>query len=161
MKSKNDGQDAVYPGRGRAWYSLTVLWLIFMFSNVDRYVISVLVQPIKAELALSDLQIGLLTGFAFSITYALFSVPVANLSDRGYRQRVLTICIILWSGATAACGLAQSFVQLALARFGVGASEGGVSPFLQSIVSALFPRKIGRASCRERVRSIVWYSVVA
>src|SRR3546814_5208778 len=74
MKSKNDGQDAVYPGRGRAWYSLTVLWLIFMFSNVDRYVISVLVQPIKAELALSDLQIGLLTGFAFSITYALFSV---------------------------------------------------------------------------------------
>src|SRR3546814_1900246 len=54
MKSKNDGQDAVYPGRGRAWYSLTVLWLIFMFSNVDRYVISVLVQPIKAELALSD-----------------------------------------------------------------------------------------------------------
>src|SRR3546814_12463414 len=83
LKSKNDGQDAVYPGRGRAWYSITVLWLIFMFSNVDRYVISVLVQPINAELALSDLQIGLLTGFAISITHALLRVPVANLSDRG------------------------------------------------------------------------------
>src|SRR3546814_3274541 len=138
MSGKSYGQCAVYPVVGRAWYGLTVFWLIFIFIQVDRDWISVLVQPIKAERARSDLQIGLLTGFAFSITYALFSVPVANLSDRGYRQRVLTICIILWSGATAACGLAQSFVQLALARFGVGASEGGVSPSLQSIVPQLF-----------------------
>src|SRR3546814_8638046 len=91
MKSKNDGQDAVYPGRGRAWYSLTVLWLIFMFSNVDRYVISVLVQPIKAELALSDLQIGLLTGFAFSITYALFSVPVRSEEHTSELQSLMRI----------------------------------------------------------------------
>src|SRR3546814_15103236 len=99
MKSKNDGQDAVYPGRGRAWYSLTVLWLIFMFSNVDRYVISVLVQPIKAELALSDLQIGLLTGFAFSITYALFSVPVANLrsEERRVGKECVSTCRSRWS----------------------------------------------------------------
>lgn len=133
------------PGTGtatkpvRAWYSLIILWLIFMFSCVDRFVLAVLVQPIKDELHLSDLEIGILTGFAFSIFYATLSLPIARLSDRGSRRRVITICLVLWSIATAICGLAQSFVQLVFARFAVGGAEAGVSPSLQASVPELFP----------------------
>lgn len=134
-----DSPESAFPRRGRAWYSLVLLWLIFMFSCVDRFVLAVLVQPIKAELHLSDLQVGILTGFAFSIFYATFSLPIARLSDRGFRHRVIAICLVLWSIATAVCGLAQSFAQLVVARFAVGGAEAGVSPSLQASVPELFP----------------------
>lgn len=119
-------------------YVLAILFTIMLVSNLDRYVLAILVQPIKLEMHLSDLQIGLLTGFAFSALYAFSSIPIAHLADRGFRHRVIWISLLLWGACTAACGLAQNFVQMLLARFGVGASESGASPAGQSMLSDLY-----------------------
>lgn len=125
----------------RAWYTLGLLWIIFLLSCMDRSVLAILVQPVKAELKLSDLQMDVLTGFAFSIVYAICSIPVARLADRGYRHRVIWIALIVWGLFSASCGLARTFVQLVISRFGVGAAEAGVSPSSQSMVYELFPMR--------------------
>lgn len=126
----------------RTWYTLGLLWVIFMFSTLDRSILAILVEPVKAELQLSDLQVGVLTGFAFSLFYAIFSLPIARLADRGFRHRVVWIALIVWSLFSASCGLAKSFLQLMVCRFGVGGAEAGVSPSSQSMVYEMFPRRL-------------------
>lgn len=122
-----------------AWYGLLLLTLIMGFNYADRFVLAILVQPIKAELGLSDAEIGLLTGFAFSAIYAVCALPLGALSDRRPRRIVLAVSLCVWSVAAAVCGLAQNFWQLLLARVGVGAGEAGGVPASHSMIADLFP----------------------
>ncbi|MDE0062026.1 MAG: MFS transporter [Gammaproteobacteria bacterium] len=115
-------------------------------SFIDRQVITLLVQPIRADLAISDTQISLLMGFAFVIFYVAMGVPIARLSDRYSRRTIIATGIFLWSLATAACGLARNFWQLFLARIGVGVGEATLTPAAYSMIADYFPKAIlGRA----------------
>jgi predicted MFS family arabinose efflux permease len=102
-------------------------------------VMSILVEPIKEELGFSDGQLGLLTGFAFAAFYATFGIPIARRADRKPRVAILSVCMALWSVMTAACGLAQTFVHMLLARIGVGVGEAGCVPSSHSLLSDYFP----------------------
>lgn len=120
---------AALSGRSPARGALALLLLAYIFNYVDRQIVSVLAIPIKSDLALSDTQLGLMGGLAFSLFYTSFGIPVARLADRYSRVSIISISLALWSLFTALCGLAQNFVQLLLARMGVGIGEaGGVAP---------------------------------
>jgi predicted MFS family arabinose efflux permease len=121
------------------WYGLLLLTLIMGFNYADRFLLAILVQPIKTELGVSDSQIGLLTGFAFSAIYAVCAIPLGTLSDRHPRKLVLAASLAVWSVAAACCGLAQNFWQLLVARIGVGAGEAGGVPASHSMIADLFP----------------------
>lgn len=123
-----------------------ILTLVSTISFVDRYMLAALVEPVKAELSLSDTEIGLLTGFAFSAVYAFFGLPMARLADRGRHRHVIIGSLVAWSGMTALCGAAGSFLALALARFGVGAGEAGAMPASQALLAQRFsPRRLNLA----------------
>jgi MFS transporter, Spinster family, sphingosine-1-phosphate transporter len=123
----------------RAWYTLVLLSLVMGISYADRMVLSVLVTPIKAELSLSDTQIGLLTGLAFSFFYAVCSMPIARLADRGSRKVLVSLTLTCWSIATALTGAVTGLWQMLLARCAVGAGEAGVVPTAYSMIGDLFP----------------------
>lgn len=112
----------------RAWLITAFLTACFTLSYMDRHVLSLLVEPIKQSLSLSDTQIGLAQGLSFSIFYVLASLPLARLSDRGHRPRIMSACIAVWCSMTALCGLVTNFWQLLLARIGVASSEAGLPP---------------------------------
>lgn len=131
---------------GYEWYVVGVLMLASMVSFVDRQVITLLVQPIRADLQISDTEISLLMGFAFAIFYVTMGVPIARLSDARSRRVIISIGIFFWSLATAACGLARNFAQLFLARIAVGVGEAALNPAAYSMIADLFPaEKLGRA----------------
>ncbi len=119
--------------------ALAMLFVVGTINFVDRQLLSVLVEPIRAEMDFSDTQFGLLTGLAFALFYAAMGVPVAMIADRWNRIRLIAIACVAWSGFTAACGLVSNFWQLALMRFGVGAGEaGGTAPSL-SVIADYYP----------------------
>ncbi len=122
-----------------AAYALTLLFFVSLFNYMDRMVLAVLVEPIKAELGLSDSQLGLLTGFAFAALYATLGIPLARLADRKSRVVILSVCLVLWSAMTAATGLARNFWQLFAIRMGVGVGEAGCVPSAHSMIGDLFP----------------------
>ena len=124
---------------GHARRALAFLFVAYAFSYADRQILSILFQPIKEELLLSDTQLGFLGGIAFALTYALMGIPLAMVADRRSRKKVITISIAIFSFMTAACGLASNFVQMALARVGVGLGEAGVNPATNSIIADYFP----------------------
>jgi predicted MFS family arabinose efflux permease len=131
-------QATVRPGRILA---LILLTAVGTMNFVDRQILSVLAEPIRQELGLSDTQLGLLTGLSFALFYAIMGVPAAMLADRYHRVRLVAAACLMWSFFTGACGSAQSFVQLALARFGVGVGEaGGTAPSL-AILADYYPPK--------------------
>ena len=133
-------------GLGRRRYALAVLIVVYAFNFVDRQIIGMLAVPIKRDLGLTDTQLGLMGGFAFAIFYTLLAVPVARLADRGGRTRLIGIALGVWSLMTAACGLAQGFGQLFLARVGVGVGEaGGVAPAHSLIADYFAPAERARA----------------
>lgn len=119
--------------------TLALLTAAYFFSYMDRQILAILQEDIRRELLLSDTQLGLLAGFAFAIFYATLGLPVARLADRGNRVNIIGIALALWSAMTAVCGLAQNFVQLLLARIGVGIGEAGSSPPSHSIIADLYP----------------------
>jgi predicted MFS family arabinose efflux permease len=125
---------------------LGLLSLVYAVSYADRQLILVLAEPIKAELRLTDTQVGLLGGFSFALFYTAFGVPIAWAADRWNRVRIVAAACALWSLFSAACGLAGGFLQLAITRMGVGIGEaGGTAPSF-SILSDLFrPHERGRA----------------
>jgi len=124
------------PGRTLALLLLTAVGTV---NFVDRQILSVLAEPIRQELHLSDTQLGLLTGLSFALFYAVMGVPAAMLADRIHRVRLVAAACLVWSGFTGACALAGSFWQLALARFGVGVGEaGGTAPSL-SVLADYYP----------------------
>jgi MFS family permease len=121
------------------WYVLLVLTLGYIFNFVDRQVMTILLEPIKAEFGATDTQMGLLTGLAFALFYATLGVPMARLADRWSRRNVLAISMTVWSGMTALCATATSFGQLALYRILVGVGEAGGTPPSQSLLADYFP----------------------
>lgn len=128
-----------FPSIGRRNLALFMLFVVGTINFVDRQLLSVLVEPIRAEMAFSDTQFGLLTGLAFALFYATMGVPVAMIADRWDRVKLIGIACIVWSGFTAATGLVSSFWQLVLMRFGVGTGEaGGTAPSL-SVIADYFP----------------------
>ena len=132
-------------------YVLVVLVLVYTFNFIDRQIVSILAVPIKAELHLTDSQLGLMGGLAFALFYTLLGIPIARMADRVSRTRIMTVALALWSLMTAVCGLTHSFVQLFLARVGVGVGEaGGVAP-AYSLICDYFPAK-------ERARALSVYS---
>lgn len=127
------------PGAYR-WYVLALLTLTSAFSVADRLVFGILVQDIKAEFDLSDFQLGLLGGAAFSLVYVIAGFPAARLADRSTRKNIVAAAISFWSLMTAACGLATGFWTLFMARTGVGVGEGCSGPSSQSLVADFFAR---------------------
>jgi predicted MFS family arabinose efflux permease len=125
--------------RSNAIIAVGLLTLTNFMSYTDRMLLPALMQPIKREFTLSDTQLGLLSGFAFAIVYAVVGIPVARQADRRSRRTILACALAVWSVMTASCGLARSFVQLVLARVGVGVGEAGCSPTSLSLLSDYFP----------------------
>lgn len=126
---------------GTSWYMLALLALVYIFGSIDRAVPSVIVEPLKQEFGLSDGQLGFLTGFAYSIPYALAALPAGWMIDRFNRRNLLSIAAVIWSFLTVVGAFAQSFAMLVLARFGVGAAEAPASPGSLSLIGDLFPRE--------------------
>lgn len=125
---------------------LGVLFLVSTISNVDRQIMTVAIEPIKAEFHATDTQMGLLTGLAFALFYATLGLPIARLADRGNRKLIIAVSITFWSIMTALCGGAQNFTQLFLARLAVGVGEAGALPTSQSLIADYFPPETrGRA----------------
>jgi predicted MFS family arabinose efflux permease len=135
-----DSRTAAAGGDGRYRYFVAVsLCVVYTFNFLDRQFLSILAEPVKHELLLSDTQLGMLTGLMFALFYTMFGIPVAALADRYNRVRIVAIACGLWSAFTAACGLATGFVSLALARMGVGVGEAGGAAPSYSLVSDYFP----------------------
>ena len=120
-------------------YVLGILLVVYTFNFIDRQILSILLESIKKDLLLSDQALGFLAGFAFAAFYATLGIPLALWADRGNRRNLITVSLALWSAMTAACGLAQNFLQLAIARIGVGIGEAGCSPPSHSIISDYYP----------------------
>jgi len=122
-----------------AWFVLVVLVTVYGFNFADRYLFIIMMEPIKADLRLSDTQLGLISGLGFSLVYGLSGLVVARLADVGNRRSLLAWALAAWSGLTAVCGLAGNFGQLLLIRMGVGVAESGCSPPAHSLISDYFP----------------------
>lgn len=121
------------------WYALGILTAVYVSNIADRFVISTLIQPIKADLHLSDTAIGFMTGTALAIFYVGMGIPLGLIADRVERRKLIALSIAIWSAMTAACGAAANFGQLLLARIGVGIGEAGGTPASQSMMADLFP----------------------
>lgn len=131
--------------RGR-WLMLFMLFVVYAVNFLDRQILSILKEPIAAELGLNDEQLGLMGGLAFALLYTTLAVPAAWLADRTSRVWIITGALTLWSGFTALCGLATNFWQLFAARMGVGVGEaGGVAPAYSLIADYFPPRLRARA----------------
>ncbi|MAL26887.1 MAG: MFS transporter [Croceicoccus sp.] len=121
---------------------LAMLLLVYIFNFLDRQILAILAAPIQADLGLSDAQMGLLGGIAFALLYSTLAVPLASVADRTSRSWVITISLVIWSGFTAACALAQGVWHIFLARLGVGVGEaGGVAPSYALIGDYFPPQK--------------------
>lgn len=130
-----------YPSTSRAWYVVALLTLAYIVSFVDRQIMALLIEPIKASLDLSDTQVGLLLGPAFAIFYVTLGYPAGLLADRKSRKVIIAVGISIWSIMTALCGLAQNFRQLFVARVGVGVGEATLTPAALSLICDCFPRE--------------------
>jgi MFS family permease len=123
-----------------SWYALSVLVLVYVLNFVDRNIISILAEDIKADLGLGDDQIGFLYGTAFGVFYALFGIPLGKLADSWHRVRLMTAGLAIWSAFTALSGFAKNFATLSVARIGVGVGEATASPSAYSLISDWFPK---------------------
>lgn len=138
---KEDQKPLVYE-----WYLVFLLMLAFVVAFIDRQVITLLVEPIRRDLELTDTGISLLMGFAFAIFYVTMGVPIARLSDSRSRKKIIAIGMTLWSIATVTCGLARNFWQLFVARIAVGVGEATLTPAAYSMIADTFPaHRLGRA----------------
>lgn len=120
-------------------YVLAMLFVAYVFNFVDRQIVSILAEPIRKDLGLSDTQLGVLAGTAFALFYATLGIPIARLADLWVRRHIIAIGLALWSAMTAASGLAGSFAQMLAARVGVGIGEAALSPPAHSLLSQYFP----------------------
>ena len=130
---------AIAARKSRPNVVLAMLLVVYIFNFIDRQILAILAAPIQADLDLSDAQMGILGGLAFALLYSTLAVPLAALADRTSRSWVITVSLVLWSGFTAACALAQGFWHIFLARLGVGIGEaGGVAPSY-ALIGDYFP----------------------
>src|SRR6185369_4096858 len=145
----NNPQQQRRPGNGvhalltrgyRSWL-VTVLLLLSTLNFADRAILSVLAQPIKEDLKLTDTELGMLQGLGFAILYSVLGLPLGWLSERVSRKNLIAVCVAIWSCMTSACGLAGSFATLLLGRVGVGIGEAGFQPPASSLVADHFEAK--------------------
>jgi MFS family permease len=122
-----------------AVFVLAVLVMVYGFNFMDRYIFVILMEDIKKDLSLSDTQLGLISGFAFSTVYSVAGLAVARWADRGNRRSIIAMALACWSVLTVACGLTRNFLQLVIARMGVGVSESACSPPACSLLADIFP----------------------
>jgi predicted MFS family arabinose efflux permease len=120
-------------------YALGMLTVAYALNFIDRQILVIIQGPIKAEMGLSDTQLGLLSGFSFALVYITAGIPIAYWADRGNRRNIIALAVTVWSGMTALSGLAQSYAQLLLARIGVGIGEAGGSPPAHAMISDYYP----------------------
>jgi len=127
----------------RVRVTLWLLLIVYIFNFIDRQIVNILAEPIAKDLQLSDTQIGLMTGIAFALFYTVLGLPIARYADRPAtnRPRLIAIALAAWSAMTAVCGVAQNFVQLLLARVGVGVGEAGCTPAAHSLIADLVPKE--------------------
>src|SRR4029079_15412470 len=125
-------------GAGWAWYAVGILLLAYIFSIMDRQILTLLVGPIQQSLGVNDTQMGLLHGFTFAAFYAIMGLPIARMIDRGNRPAIIAIGIALWSLATAASGLATEYWHLVGARTCVSVGEAVLIPGAVSLLADLF-----------------------
>jgi MFS family permease len=134
-------EDPAYPPLGYAWYVVGVLMVIYVLSFIDRQILSLLVGPIKNDLAISDWMMGLLMGPSFAIFYTLFGIPLGRMADSRSRRAIIAAGVAIWSAMTACCGLARNYTQLFMFRVGVGVGEAALSPAAYSLITDYFPRR--------------------
>ena len=124
---------------GARHYALGILVVVYTFNFIDRQILSILLQPVKDDLGLSDTAMGMLTGFAFAAFYATLGIPIARFADRSNRRNLVAWALGFWSLMTALSGLAQNFWHLLAARIGVGIGEAGCSPPAHSMIADYYP----------------------
>jgi predicted MFS family arabinose efflux permease len=149
------GPNRDWPSSRLAWYTVVVLTLAYAIAYTDRLILSLLIEPIKAELDFSDTKMSLIVGASFALFYSTMAIPIARYADFGNRKKLLLICAFLWSVMTALCGLAVGFWTLFLARVGVAVGEACIGPTSLSIISDSF-----RAQSRARPIG-VWFTGAA
>ncbi|WP_139851168.1 spinster family MFS transporter [Acinetobacter pullicarnis] len=153
---KNHTEQSQTKSGAYAWYVVLLCMLAYIFSFIDRQILALMIEPIKADLSLSDTQFSLLHGLAFSLFYAFMGLPLAYIADRFSRPKLIAIGIVFWSIATALCGLSKNFFQLFLSRMGVGVGEAALSPAAYSMFSDMFSKeKLGRAVAVYSIGSFV------
>ncbi len=143
-----DSSTNPYEKASARYYALVLLTIVYTFNFIDRQLLAILQESVKAELLLSDAQLGLLTGFAFAVFYVTAGIPIARWADKSNRRNIVALAIGTWSFMTAISGAAQNYLQLLAARVGVGVGEAGGSPPAHSIISDIFPpeRRAGALS---------------
>lgn len=136
-----DLEEPPYPAPRYAWYVVGVLMTFYILSFVDRQIIGLLVEPMKTDLGLSDIQMSLLGGLSFVIFYTLFGIPMGRLADRRSRRGLIAAGVAIWSLMTSLCGFASRFWQLLILRMGVGVGEATLSPAAFSLIADYFPKE--------------------
>ncbi|MEO8224294.1 MAG: MFS transporter [Gammaproteobacteria bacterium] len=144
--------DSGYPNPRYGWYVVGILTFAYLLSFLDRQILALLVQPIRRDLNISDFQVSLLGNLAFGIFYTLLGLPLGRAADRFSRRGIIAAGVATWCLMTASCGLARNFVQLFLARVGVGVGEAALNPAALSMISDYFPR-------RTRGRALTFYNM--
>ena len=128
-------------------YSAALFLICFAFSYLDRQIVSILVQPLKATLGITDSQIGMLQGFSFTLCYATAGIIVARMVDRSNRVRIIAVCVAIWACSTALCATAGSFTELLVWRAGTAIAEAALSPAVLSLFADMYaPRRLSRAT---------------
>lgn len=141
-RSTGSGDRAVpWPTRGQALFALIVLMIGYIVSFIDRQILSLMVQPIKADLGVSDFEMSLLQGFAFALFFCILGIPFGRLADRYSRKHIIGAGVLLWSVMTMACGLANSYALLFFARMGVGVGEAALAPAGYSLLADMYRKE--------------------
>ncbi|MCH1542419.1 MAG: MFS transporter [Alphaproteobacteria bacterium] len=136
MSSVTATKEKIYNARH---YALSILVVVYTFNFIDRQILSILLEPVKNDLGLSDTAMGMLTGFAFAMFYATLGIPIARYADRSNRRNLIALALGIWSFFTALSGVAQNFWHLLFARIGVGVGEAGCSPPAHSMIADYYP----------------------
>lgn len=150
-----------WPDPRRAWAVVILLALAFTSSFIDRQILSLLVEPVKADLNISDTQFSLLVGLAFSLFYSICGVPLGYLADRKSRRLIVSAGVLTWSMMTTLCGFAQNFAQLFVARMGVGVGEATLTPSAASLIADYFPKERRGAAMAVYATGVYWGSGLA
>jgi MFS family permease len=133
--------EAPYPPARYSWYVVGVLTLVYVFSFIDRQIMSLLVRPLRRDLGITDIQVSILMGFGFAVFYTFCGIPLGRLADTRSRRSIIAAGLVAWSFFTAMCGLAKNFGQMLLWRTGVGVGEASLSPSAYSLITDYFPRE--------------------
>jgi MFS family permease len=141
LEEKAGQLEEPYPPVSYGWYVVGVLTLIYIFSFIDRQILSLLVEPIKRDFQINDTKMSYLTGIAFVAFYTLCGIPFGRLADSKSRRGIIAVGLVLWSFMTALCGITRNFMQMFLCRTGVGVGEASLSPSAFSLITDYFRKE--------------------